>query len=172
MDIGAGNVQLIGRDTLGLVEPLDDRDVLAYRVAEDVDDDLAEGVALERRQLALEKLHDAHVLEPDGVQHAGCRLHNARRRVAGHRFQRDALGDESADPFQREDFFKLDAIAEGAAGGDDRVGQFDACQLNFHVGFHAAIVLLSVFSSQRLRCRAAGFVQTAWRCRFIVRRPV
>ncbi len=54
VDVGAGDVQLVGRDALGLVEPLDDPDVLAHRVAEDVDDDLAEGIAPERRQLALD----------------------------------------------------------------------------------------------------------------------
>jgi hypothetical protein len=41
VNIGAGDVELVGGDALGLIEPLDDRDVLADGVAEDVDDDLA-----------------------------------------------------------------------------------------------------------------------------------
>ena len=45
VDVGAGDVQLVGGDAFGLVEALDDRDVLAHRVAEDVDDDVAAGVA-------------------------------------------------------------------------------------------------------------------------------
>ncbi len=45
VNIGAGDVQLIGRDAPGLVEPLDHRDIVADRVAEDVDDDIALGIA-------------------------------------------------------------------------------------------------------------------------------
>ena len=45
VDVGAGDIQLVGRDALRLIEPLDDRDVLAHRVAEDVDDDVAAGIA-------------------------------------------------------------------------------------------------------------------------------
>ncbi len=44
-----------------------------------------------------------------------------------------------ADAFEGDDLFKFDAVAEGAAGGDDRVDQFNAGQLHFHVGFHARI---------------------------------
>ena len=57
--------------------------------------------------------------------------------MAGHGLERDALGDEAADPLEGDDLFKFDAVAEGAAGGDDRVDQFDAGQRNSHVGFHA-----------------------------------
>ncbi len=57
--------------------------------------------------------------------------------MAGHGLQRYALGDESADPLQGDDLFKLDAVAKGAAGGDDRVDQFQTRQRNSHIGFHA-----------------------------------
>jgi len=79
VDVGAGDVQLVGGDAFGLVEPLDDRNVLAHRVTEDVDDDVAARVSAERRQLAGDEVFDAHVLEADGVQHAGGGLDNARR---------------------------------------------------------------------------------------------
>jgi hypothetical protein len=85
--------------------------------------------------LLLDELGDADILQADGVEHAGGGLDDARRGVAGHGLQRDSLGDESADAVQRDDFFKLDAVAEGAAGGDDRVGQLDAGQLTFMSGF-------------------------------------
>ncbi len=137
MDVGAGDVQLVGRDALGVVEPLNYGKVLAHRVAEDVDDDLAVGIAAERGQLAFQVVVNANVLQADGVKHSGCRLHNARRVMAGHWLQRDALGDEPADPLQGDDLLKLDAIAKGAAGGDDRVDQFQTSQRNSHIGFHA-----------------------------------
>jgi len=63
VDVGAGDVQLIGRDAFGLVEPFDDRDILGDLVAEDVDDDIRAGVAAERRQLAADEFLDAHVLQ-------------------------------------------------------------------------------------------------------------
>jgi hypothetical protein len=139
VDVGAGDVQLVGRNALRLIEPLDDRDVLAHRIAEDVDDDIAAGIAAERRQLAADELLHAHILESDGVEHSGRGLDDARRGVAGHRLHRDALGDQAADPLQMHDLFKLDAIAEGAAGGNDRVGQLQAGQRHFHLGFHARL---------------------------------
>ena len=139
VDVGAGDIQLVSRDSRGLIEPLDDRDILAHRVAEDVDDDVAAGIAAERRQLAADELLHAHILEPDSVEHSSRSLDDARRGVAGHRFHRDALGDQGADPLQMHDLFKLDAIAEGAAGGKDRVGQLQAGQRHFHLGFHARL---------------------------------
>ena len=73
-----------------MIEPLNDADVLADRVAEDIDDHFAARVALERREFALDEVLDAHVLQPDGVDHASRSLHNARSGVARHRLQRDA----------------------------------------------------------------------------------
>ena len=142
MHVGAGDVELVGGDAFGVVEALDDRVVVADGVAEDVDDDFAGGIAAERRQLFLDEVVDADVLQADGVQHAGGGLDDARRGMAGHGFERDALGDEGADPLERDDLFKFDAVTEGAAGGDDRVGEFEAGQLHFHVGFHAALIFL------------------------------
>ena len=135
--IGAGDVQLVGGDAFGIVQALDHLLVFADRIAEDVDDDFAGGIAAQGRQLLLDELGDADVLQSDGIEHARSGLDDARRGMAGHGFQRDALGDERADALQRDDLFKFDAVAEGAAGGDDRVGQLDAGELHFHVGFHA-----------------------------------
>ncbi len=79
MDVGAGDVQFVGRDALGLVEPLDDPDVFAHRIAKDVDDDLAVGITAKRGQLAFKVILDPNILQPDGIEHSGRRLHNARR---------------------------------------------------------------------------------------------
>ena len=80
VDVGAGDVELVGGDAFGLVEPLDDGEVVADGVAEDVDDDLAAGdSALSGGQLSLDEFFDADVLQADGVEHAGRGLDNARR---------------------------------------------------------------------------------------------
>ena len=57
--------------------------------------------------------------------------------MSGHRLERDALGDKTADAVEGDDLLKLDAVAKGAAGGNDRVDQFQADELHVHVGFHA-----------------------------------
>ena len=62
---------------------------------------------------------DAHVLEADGVDHAGGGLDDAGRGVAGHGLAGEAFGDEGADVVEGDDVFELDAVAEGSAGGDD-----------------------------------------------------
>ena len=149
VDVGAGDVQLIGCDACGLVEALNDRDVLGDLVAEDVDDDVGAGIAGEGRQLAADKLLDAHILQADGVQHSGGGLDDARRGMAGDGVERDALGDEAADALESDDVFKFDAVAKGAAGGDDRTGQIEAGKRHIHLRFHARqSSFLTVMSSQ------------------------
>ena len=58
---------------------------------------------------------------------------NARRRIAGHGLARKPLGDEAAEFFERDDLFELDAVAEGAAGGDDRVRQWNTREAHAQV---------------------------------------
>ena len=47
---------------------------------------------------------------------------------------RKALGDEGADAGEGDDLFELDTVAEGPAGGDDGIGEFDAGEGDPHVG--------------------------------------
>ena len=136
VNIGAGDVQLIGCNAFGLIEPLDDPEVLTHCGAEDIDDDLAEWISLQRGQLAFNEVLHADVLQTDGVDHAGRGLHYAWSGIAGHRLQRYALADQTADSIQRDDLFKFNAVAKGAAGSDDGVDQFQAGQRNSHVGLH------------------------------------
>jgi hypothetical protein len=139
MHVGARDIEFVGGDAFGVVESLDNLLVVTDGVAEDVDDDFAGGIAAEGRELFLDELSDADVLKSNGIKHAGGGLDDARRGMAGHGLDGNALGDERADAFERDDLFKFDAVAESAAGGDDRVGQFNAGKLHFHVGFHARI---------------------------------
>ena len=139
VNVGAGDVEFVGGDAFRIVETRDDLEIVADRVAENVDDDFALGVALHRREFLCEVVDDADILQADGVQHAGRGLDDARRGVAGHGFKRDTLGDEGAQAIESDDLFEFDAVAEGAAGGDDRVHQFNTGQRNSHVGFHARV---------------------------------
>ena len=91
----------------------------------------------QRRQLLFNELGDANVLESDGIEHAGGGLDDARGCMSRHRLEGNTLGDKRTDALEGDDLFKFDAVAESAARGDDRVGQFDAGELHSHVGFHA-----------------------------------
>ena len=140
--VRARHVQLVGRNPVRFVQPLDHSDVLAHRVPEDIHNHLALRIPLHGRQLPRNKVLHAHVLQPDGVQHSCRRLHHARRGVARHRLQRDPLGDDSAQPLQRNNLFKFNAVAKRAAGGNHRIHQLHSGQRDFHVGFHLAAIFL------------------------------
>ena len=78
----------------------------------------------------------ADVLQPDSVQHSGGCLHHARSAVPRHRLKRNALGNKPANLLERDNVFELDAVAECAAGGNNRVDQHQPCHRDSHVRFH------------------------------------
>ena len=90
-------------------------------------------------QLVANECFDADVLQADGVQHAGGGLDDAGRGVAGHGFAGEAFDDQAADAVERDDVFKLDAIAEGSAGGDDRVAELDPGEADRHIRLHGLV---------------------------------
>jgi hypothetical protein len=113
--------------------------VVAHRVPEDVHNDLALGIAPQGRQFPLQEIFHAHILQPDRIQHPGCCLDNARGMVACHRQQADPLGDQRADPLQRNNLFELDAVSERPAGCDYWIRQFQTGQPDCHVRFHGPL---------------------------------
>ena len=80
------------------------------------------------------KALDAHVLEADGVHHAGWSFDDAGGGVAGHGLAGETLGDEAADAVEGDDVVELYSVAEGSAGGDDGRGEFDPGDGDAHVG--------------------------------------
>jgi hypothetical protein len=48
---------------------------------------------------------------------------------------------------ERDDLFELDAVAEGAAGGDHRIDQFEARQTTLSFRFHARHASLKTVNS-------------------------
>ena len=69
-----------------------------------------------------ERAH-ADILQADGVEHSGRRLAQARRRRARHGFEGQPFDDDAAEPVQIGEVGKLDAVAKGAAGGDNGIGK-------------------------------------------------
>ena len=88
LDVRARDVQLDGRDALVIRQDARDLRVLVERGAADVDDDARAALA-QQRQLLADEAVDADALQADGVEHAGRRLGDARRRTCPSRSLRN-----------------------------------------------------------------------------------
>src|SRR5438876_1009133 len=75
------------------------------------------------RRVTLDHRIDARVLEADRVQHSGGRFGDSGGDVADTRLQRRALAAYGSQALDVDHLAVLDAIAEGARGDQDRVGQ-------------------------------------------------
>ena len=124
--VGAGDIQFVRGNTLAFVEDANHGFIVLAGVAEDVADHHHVFFLAQQGKLFFHKSAGADVLQADGIQHAGCGLKDAWRRVPGHGFARQAFADEAAQLFQADDVFKLNAITKGAAGGNHRVLELDA----------------------------------------------
>ena len=85
----------------------------------------ARAALAEQRQLLADEPVHADALQADGVQHAGRGLGDARRRVPFALGQEQALDADAAERGEVDDLLVLEAVAEAAAGRDDRVGQVE-----------------------------------------------
>ncbi len=132
--VRAAGVELVHGDAGGVVKRADDFEAVLDGEAKDVGDDDDVFDVLELGELFGDEGPDAHVLEADGVDHAGGGFDDAGRGVAGHGLTGEALGDEGSDVIERDDVFELDTVAEGSAGGDDGRAQLYACHVHVHIG--------------------------------------
>jgi len=78
----------------------------------------------------------ADALQADGVDHAGRRLDNARGRVALALGEEEALDADAPEGRQVGDVFILEAIAEAAAGRDERIRQLERADADGKVACH------------------------------------
>ena len=88
-------------------------DEIVLRLAGDVSHD-RRGQCTQVRQVLLDEMVNAVVIESDGIQHAGRRLHGSRRRVAGTRVARYGLGDDAAQTRKIDHPSHFLCVAEGA----------------------------------------------------------
>ena len=89
------------------------------------------------------KLLDATVLETHGVEHAGGGFRHARVGVAFAVGARGALDDEAAEAVEVDEIGELLAVAEGAAGGEHRVFQFEIVYVDVQHWYHFLRVEIS-----------------------------
>ncbi len=132
--VGAGDVELVGGDALGVFEHPDDFDIIFDGVAEHVGEDRSG--AAQFRQFIADEGADADILEPDGVEHAGLGFPDARRRVAVHRLAGKTLDHDAAESGQIHQIPQLDAVGVGAGGRQHRGFQRDAAQRSSQAGRH------------------------------------
>ncbi len=90
------------------------------RVAEDISDD-GGVVPAKRGQLLGDKGAHPDVLQPDGIHHPAGGLAHSRGGVSGHWLSGKSFYHDSAQAVQVDEVGELDAVAKGAAGGNDGV---------------------------------------------------
>jgi hypothetical protein len=86
-------------------------------------DEHGHGHLRDEGQLLLDEAIQPDVRQPDGVEHAGVRLDDARRRIAFARPARDALGDKAPQPIDVHEVRQLIGIAARPRRGKHRVRQ-------------------------------------------------
>ena len=124
--VGAGNVEFVGGDAFAVVENLDGSLVVVAGVAEDIGENHDVLDLLESGQLFREKRGCADVLQADGVKHAGRGLPEARRRIARHGLAGQTFDHESTQLIEVNYIFEFDSVAEGSAGRNDGVLEWNA----------------------------------------------
>ena len=120
LDVGARDVELECRNAFDVGQDLRQLHVLLQRGPADVDDDHGAARAQLRHFLFDEAVH-ADALQPDRVEHARRRFDDTRRRVAFALGKKESLDGDAAERRQIDEVGVLRAVAEAAAGGDERV---------------------------------------------------
>src|SRR5205807_989186 len=96
-----------------------------------------------------------NILQSNGIQHSSGRFVQARRRIADHRLFRESLYDKAAQAVEMNYVFKLNSIAEGAAGGNDWVLQLNPRKTHCEVGAHVRAPETPDWLIARLRVAAS-----------------
>ena len=120
LDVRAGDVQFQRADAAERVEPPRDLGVFLDGRAPDVDD-RRHFQLLEERPVFFDEAVHARPLQADGVQHAAGDFGGARRGIAGHGIEPDALDRDRAKLVQVNQPRIFRAVAERAGGHRHRI---------------------------------------------------
>ena len=85
---------------------------------------------LEPRQFFQQENFQAHIGQPNGIQHAAGRLHDAGRWVARHGFQRDPLDHNAPQKAGVHNGRIFLSIAKGSGRGENRIFEAESAHLN------------------------------------------
>ena len=121
-------------DALGVRQDPRDLDVLVERRAADVDDRPSRRGARSSGSFSSTKRCTPMPCRPIAFSMPGRRLDDARRRMSFALGEEQALDGDAAERRQIDDVGVLDAVAEAAARGDQRVGERQRADLNGEIG--------------------------------------
>ncbi len=135
LDIGAGDVELVACQPLGVLQDPNHLDVILESVAEDVGDDRRIEIS-QYREFFSHKGSDPDILEPDGIEHPrGGRVETGGG-GAFDGFAGKPLGDEASEAVQVNKMCEFEAVTEGTTGGENRIPQ--AQRANFYAEVNGA----------------------------------
>jgi len=120
LDVWAGNIQLQRADAAERVEPPRHLGVFLDGCAPDVDD-RGHFQFLQKRPVFLDEAVHARTLQADGIQHAARHFRRARRGIAGHGMQPDALDRDRAQLVHVQQPSVFRAVAERARRHGDGI---------------------------------------------------
>ena len=135
LDVRARDIELVAGEPLGVLQNPDHLDVVLQTVAEDVGDHRRIESSQCREFFGYE-CPDAHILEPDGVEHPGGGREEPGGGGAFHGFAGQALGDEAAEAVEVNEVGKFEAVTEGSTSGENRIPQ--AQRANFYAEVNGA----------------------------------
>ena len=138
--VRAGNVQFVGGNALAIIENLDSSFIILARIAEDVRENYDVLDLPKPGQFLLEKRRCPNVLQADGIEHTGGSFPQPWRRIADHRFSREALDDEASELVEVNHILELDAVAEGTAGRNNWILQENSSDAHAQIQRRLAIV--------------------------------
>ena len=130
MDIGAADVDLQPAHLFLLVQPFAGVGVIRHGKAGDVGHDRLVKTFLQLREFFGNDLFHTGILQPHGVDHAACTLGNAGGGISEAGFFCSSLEGEGAEAVDVIQFGKFVAVTKGAGGGDDRIVQLDAAEID------------------------------------------
>src|SRR5215475_2079742 len=127
--IRAGDVQLVCRNPVATIQFFDNLRILVFVETENVYEHRTSDLSQKWHLIADEGI-DAHVLQPDRVQHSRCGWKQSWRQIAFDRARRCTLYADASDASELRKPGKLFSISKGSTGGDNGVwklnsGHFD-----------------------------------------------
>ncbi len=129
LDVGAGNIEFVASKALGTLQDPDHFDVVLNGATEDVGYDRRIEF-LQYREFFGYEGPDPHILEADGIEHAGGGREEPGSGGTFDGFPGKALCNEAAEAVQVNEVGEFEAVTKGSTGGENRITQ--AQRANFY----------------------------------------
>ena len=129
LDVGAGDIQLNGRDMLQLVDTGRTLGIILGTNAGDIHNHVGADILNLRIDMLAEVIHTL-VLKTYAIEHSLCRLCHTGIGISLAGLQRSAFDDDTANIFQVHEILELQTVAECSAGGHYGIAELKACYVS------------------------------------------